>query len=63
MYPNEFIELIVAAKGQFAECDILKKLNKFFGDTRDVWDGEIRKPWVFIFLFSCHSLARMDKGI
>jgi len=30
MCPNEIVKLVVAEKGQFAECDVLKKLDKFF---------------------------------
>jgi len=44
MYLNEFIELVIARKGQFAECDVLKKLDKFVRDARDIWNCEIRLP-------------------
>jgi len=67
MYLNEFAELIVTAKGQFAECNIFEILNEFFIDARDVWNGEIRRPWVFfflfIFIFRYRSLLRKNKGM
>jgi len=64
MNPDEFIELIVAGKCQFTECDVLKEMDKFFCDAGNVRNGEKRKSWIICLLIRCYFfVVRMNESV